>query len=74
MGWAFCGADERAASQPCQADHQDPSDWGALAAIYRHMGDNFKVGVGYNFGRFSDDLRDQTFDDRGVFLNVLGKF
>lgn len=52
----------------------ETADWGALAAIYRHMGDNFKVGVGYNFGRFSDDLRDQTFDDRGVFLNVLGKF
>lgn len=49
-------------------------DWGALAAIYRHVGDNFKLGVGYNFGRFSDDLRDLTLDDRGVFFNVVGKF
>ena len=29
---------------------------------------------GYNFGSFSDDLRDLTLDDRGVFLNMVGKF
>ncbi|WEX10577.1 TonB-dependent receptor [Chelativorans sp. AA-79] len=52
----------------------DTTDWGALAALYRHVGNNFKVGVGYNFGRFSDDLRDLTLDDQGVFLNVVGKF
>ena len=49
-------------------------DYGALAALYRHVGNNFKVGAGYNFGRFSDDLRDLTLDDRGAFLNVVGKF
>jgi len=52
----------------------DTVDYGALVALYRHVGENFKVGVGYNFGRFSDDLRDLTLDDRGVFLNVVGKF
>ena len=52
----------------------DTTDFGALAAIYRHVGNNFKVGVGYNFGRFSDDLRDLTLDDQGVFLNLVGKF
>ncbi|MDX8512108.1 TonB-dependent receptor [Mesorhizobium captivum] len=52
----------------------DTTDYGALAAVYRHVGDNFKVGVGYNFGRFSDDLRDLTLDDRGVFFNAVGKF
>ncbi|MGI3127609.1 TonB-dependent receptor [Nitratireductor sp. PBL-C9] len=49
-------------------------DYGALAALYRHVGNNFKVGAGYNFGRFSDDLRDLTLDDRGAFLNMVGKF
>jgi hypothetical protein len=49
-------------------------DYGALAALYRHVGDNFKIGVGYNFGSFSDDLRDLTLNDRGVFVNVIGKF
>ena len=52
----------------------DTVDYGALIALYRHVGDNLKVGVGYNFGRFSDDLRDLTLDDQGVFLNVVGKF
>ncbi len=52
----------------------DTTDFGALTALYRHVGNNFKVGVGYNFGRFSDDLRDLTLDDQGVFLNVVGKF
>lgn len=52
----------------------DTTDFGALAAVYRHIGDNFKVGAGYNFGRFSDDLRDLTLNDKGVFLNVIGKF
>lgn len=47
---------------------------GFLAAVYRHVGNNFKVGVGYNFGDFSDDLTDVTYDDSGVFLNLVGKF
>ncbi len=48
--------------------------YGFLAAGYRHFGDNLKVGVGYNFGDFSDDLTDLVHDDQGVFLNVIGKF
>jgi len=52
----------------------DTTDFGAVTAVYRHIGDNFKVGVGYNFGRFSDDVADVTLDDEGVFLNVIGKF
>jgi hypothetical protein len=52
----------------------DSVDFGVLAAVYRHVGENFKIGVGYNFGSFSDDLRDLTYDDRGVFINAIGKF
>ncbi len=47
---------------------------GALGAVYRHLGNNVKVGVGYNFGTFSDDLTDLTFDDQGAFLNIVAKF
>ncbi|MEZ5870925.1 MAG: TonB-dependent receptor [Nitratireductor sp.] len=49
-------------------------NFGALAGVYRHVGDNMKLGVGYNFGRFSDDLSDLVMDDQGVFVNVIGKF
>jgi hypothetical protein len=52
----------------------DQTDMGLVAALYRHFGDNMKVGVGYNFGRFSDDLRDLSQNDHGVFMNVIGKF
>ncbi len=49
-------------------------DEGALVAVYRHLGDNAKLGVGYNFSTFSDDLLDTTKDDEGIFLNLVAKF
>jgi hypothetical protein len=52
----------------------EEADIGIVTAIYRHFGENMKVGLGYNFGRFSDDLRDLSQNDHGVFLNVIGKF
>ena len=55
-------------------DAGETADLGVLAAIYRHIGGNFEVGVGYNFGHFSDDLRDLTKDDHGIFINAVGKF
>src|SRR5262249_41906363 len=45
---------------------------GALATIYRHIGGNMKVGVGYNFTDFSDDLTDMRFNHKGVFFNLIG--
>jgi len=47
---------------------------GVLAALYRHVGDNVKAGVGYNFTDFSDDLTDLSFDNSGVFVNLVSKF
>jgi hypothetical protein len=47
---------------------------GVLATAYRQFGQNFMVGVGYNFGSFSDDLTDLTTDDQGIFLNVIAQF
>jgi len=52
----------------------DQTDFGLVAALYRHISESFKVGVGYNFGKFSDNLADLTYDDQGVFLNMIGKF
>lgn len=47
---------------------------GALSAVYYHVNENFKVGAGYNFTDFSDDLTDLSYRSRGMFLNMLGKF
>ncbi|MDJ0759494.1 MAG: OmpA family protein [Woeseiaceae bacterium] len=45
---------------------------GALAAVSRYVGDHLKIGLGYNFSDFSDDLTDLSYDHSGVFLNLTG--
>mgnify|MGYP002661269804 FL=1 len=45
---------------------------GALLGVYRRLGDNLKVGAGYNFSRISDDIADNNFDARGWFINIIG--
>jgi hypothetical protein len=45
---------------------------GALAALYHYLGKNLKVGVGYNFTDFSDDLTDLKYNHKGVFFNIIG--
>ncbi|MDA9009211.1 hypothetical protein N9K16_04545 [Alphaproteobacteria bacterium] len=48
--------------------------YGGLVGVYRHFGENVKLGGGYNFSRFSDDLTKIDQDDHGWFLNVIGKY
>jgi hypothetical protein len=45
---------------------------GALVAVYRYLGQHFKVGVGYNFTDFSEDLTDLSYEHQGAFLNMIG--
>lgn len=47
---------------------------GALAAVYRHLGNHVKVGIGYSWSDFSDDLADQSYSSHGPFLNLVSKF
>ena len=47
---------------------------GFLFSIDRHFADNFKLGVGYNFADFSDDLGDLDYDQEGWFINAVGKY
>lgn len=49
------------------------SQAGALLGIYKHLGKHFKVGFGYNFTDYSDDLTDLSFHSHGWFLNFIGK-
>jgi len=49
-------------------------DTGAALAIYRHFGNNMKVGIGYNYGSASSDLRSFTTHENGVFLNIVAKY
>ena len=45
---------------------------GTLVTLYRYLGDHLKIGVGYSFADFSDDLTDLDYDQRGVFMNIVG--
>jgi len=46
---------------------------GSLLGLYRHIGENVKIGVGYNFTDFSDDLTNLSYNSQGVFVNFVGK-
>jgi flagellar motor protein MotB len=54
-------------------DAQD-SRAGALVGVYRHLGNHIKVGVGYNFSDFSDDLTQLDYQHQGLFINLIGKY
>jgi flagellar motor protein MotB len=58
----------RALTMPDLSDKRS----GALVVVSRYLNPHFKVGVGYNFTDFSDDLTDLSFDHRGTFLSVTG--
>ena len=45
---------------------------GALLGLYRQMGNHIKVGAGYNFSDFSDDLTDLDYKHQGLFINIVG--
>ena len=47
---------------------------GLLFAVYRHFDTHLKLGIGYNFTDFSDDLTDLDYDSQGLFINAIGKF
>jgi flagellar motor protein MotB len=46
---------------------------GFLTAVYRHLGDHVKAGMGYNFTDFSDDLTNLSYRSHGLFINIVGK-
>lgn len=50
------------------------SNLGALAAIYRNLAKHFKLGGGYNFTKYSDDLSDLSYRSHGWFVNMIADF
>jgi len=42
--------------------------------VYRRLGPDVKVGVGYIFTDYSDGLADLSHRNHGFFFNVIGKF
>ncbi|HEU0152841.1 MAG TPA: hypothetical protein VFQ84_05785 [Arenimonas sp.] len=57
-----------------RVDENDSERKGWLVGVDRHLGDNFRLGVGYNFTSFSDNLTVLDYDQKGWFLNVTGTY
>ncbi|MDH3620168.1 MAG: hypothetical protein OER91_04710 [Gammaproteobacteria bacterium] len=47
---------------------------GALLTLYRHVNDHMKVGVGFNFTDFSDELRSDDYNSNGWFIDIVGMY
>jgi hypothetical protein len=56
-----------------QPDAQDRRG-GVLVGTYYHVGEHIKVGGGYNFTDFSDDLTQLDYRHQGLFINLIGKY
>lgn len=47
---------------------------GAMVSVDRQIGKNLKIGIGYNFTDFDDDLRSNDGTAEGWFVNLVGKY
>jgi len=47
---------------------------GALLALYRQVNDHMKIGVGFNFTDFNDELRTDSYENNGWFLDIVGMY
>ncbi|MFK4785496.1 hypothetical protein [Fusobacterium sp. MFO224] len=47
---------------------------GVILGLDYDVDENLRVGLGYNFTKFSDDLRYDDYRAEGVFINIVGKF
>jgi hypothetical protein len=56
------------------SDSSEDSQHGAMFSIDRHIGKNLKLGIGYNFTDFNDDLSDTDSSAKGWFINLVGKY
>ena len=56
------------------SDASKDTQHGAMISVDRHIGKNLKIGIGYNFTQFDDDLSNDDGDAKGWFVNLVGKF
>ena len=53
---------------------EDSTRDGALFGVYRRFGANYRLGAGYNFSDFSDDLRRQGYRAHGWFVDLTAVY
>ena len=55
-------------------DEAEQTEHGGLLSVERRISDNLKLGVGYNFTSFNDDLSNLDYEAKGWFINLTGMF
>jgi len=50
------------------------NETGAVAAVYRHLGENIKIGAGFEWGAVSDNMANLNYSGQGLFLNLVAKY
>lgn len=55
-------------------DLADDTKSGFLLAVYYDFSQNAKLGAGYNFTDFNDDLTHLDYNEGGWFINMIGKW
>ena len=56
------------------SDESQDTQHGAMISVDRHIGKNMKIGIGYNFTDFDDDLSNTSGSSKGWFINLVGKY
>lgn len=56
------------------AEAAQDAKFGALIGVYRHLDETLKLGIGYNFTDFSDNLTDLDYTSGGFFVNLIGEY
>ena len=56
------------------SDASKDSQHGVMMSVDRHIGKNMKLGIGYNFTNFTDDLSNTDGTAKGWFVNLVGKY
>ena len=47
---------------------------GWVTSLYRNVGSHGKIGIGYNFTDYNDDLTRLNYNSKGWFVNLVGKW
>lgn len=77
--WGKCAIDPnrtlttKSFAAACEIRWRARCGLGQTRRIYRHIGNNAKIGVGYEWGDVSDDLTGIQYANQGVFLNLIAK-
>ncbi len=55
-----------------RSDEAEDTRRGLLLGVDRQIGERLRLGIGYNFTEFDDDLTGLDGDGHGWFFNVVG--